>query len=48
MNTQAAVQQFNAKVLEVAGASNNVDLLSRVQTGAETYAKDIKGEFQDV
>jgi hypothetical protein len=44
-NAQAAVKQINTKLLEVSGASNNVDLLSRFQTGAESYAKDIKGRF---
>lgn len=45
-NAQQAVQQFNAKVLEVTGSNSNVDLLTRVQTNAETYAKDIKGRLK--
>ncbi|XP_070491560.1 uncharacterized protein [Chironomus tepperi] len=42
-NAQAAVKQINTQLLEATGSSNNVDLLNRFQTGAETYAKNIKG-----
>lgn len=42
----AAVTDFNAKVLQATNANSNVDLLSRVQTQSEAYANQLKGEFE--
>jgi hypothetical protein len=43
----AAVTDFNAKVLQATGAKTNVDLLTSVQRQSETYANQLKGEFKE-
>lgn len=41
---QAAVKDLNEKVLKASGAQSNVQLLETVQTQAQSYATQVKGE----
>lgn len=40
---QAAVKDLNEKVLKASGAQSNVQLLETVQTQAQSYAAQVKG-----
>jgi hypothetical protein len=41
---QSAVKDLNEKVLKAAGVQSNAQLLQTVQTQAQTYATQVKGE----